>query len=182
MWINIRRDHDTVNLNDFQAGYDLTKTLIKRGHEHITYVCRGHEVTPRHYSKEERFAGYAKAMEEARLEVSTLFRIPDLEAYEDYVRKHRHVSAYVCYGREYQSLGYYLMRNGMKIPDEVEFGIFAENNYSVYPGCVALAQLPFEEVGKTAVEILLQKIEHPERRFPEKRIPFPIYTGDRLRY
>ncbi|MBS3735149.1 MAG: LacI family DNA-binding transcriptional regulator [Phycisphaerae bacterium] len=72
IWLNAKRDHDAVYPDDFAAGRDITAHLIELGHRRIAYHDLGRnaalrEQGSRHYSQEDRCAGYREAMSEAGL-------------------------------------------------------------------------------------------------------------------
>ncbi|MEM6551210.1 MAG: LacI family DNA-binding transcriptional regulator [Planctomycetota bacterium] len=72
-WVQFNRKADTAAVypDDHAAGRDLNARLIARGHRRIAYLDMAfhHQLTPnRHYSREDRLAGYTDAMKAAGLE------------------------------------------------------------------------------------------------------------------
>lgn len=64
VWVNTRRDHDCVYLDDFDAALGMTRRMIEAGHRRVAYV---HLFCDGHYSDADRRGGYEAAMKKAGL-------------------------------------------------------------------------------------------------------------------
>jgi LacI family transcriptional regulator len=54
-----------INIDNFSAAYEATKFLIEQGHRRIAHV----KGSPNHQDAEQRFKGYAKALEDSGIEL-----------------------------------------------------------------------------------------------------------------
>lgn len=80
VWLNLARGTNAVCWNDRGAASALTRHLISLGHRRIAYADLGFNYpagAPRHYSRDDRAAGYLEAMATAGLESATVFNAPD---------------------------------------------------------------------------------------------------------
>ncbi len=74
IWMNVKREHDCVHLDDFGGACGATEMLLEMGHRRIAYL--GQRPIPdshQHYSVADRFEGYAVAMKRAGLKPDPIF-------------------------------------------------------------------------------------------------------------
>lgn len=180
VWMNSRQPGDCVRPDDYGAGRDLTEHLLSLGHGDIAYADFAFATVTRHYSKDDRYAGYAAAMTAAGRQ-PRLLATPQVSSGAEHLAWLRHwlategpASAYIGYNQQDLEV---LWLAG-QIPGErgPAFGVFADASWRSFPLHVML--LPEYESGQAAVEMLLAKLADPTRRFPELSLPFKLVPAD----
>jgi DNA-binding LacI/PurR family transcriptional regulator len=168
VWINRKLPNDAVYADEVEAGRQLAEYVISLGHRHFPYVDLSHPhegFSNSHYSAQDREAGYRKAMFEHGLE-------PVVWRCEKYVvRKDRaqwlydriksygsRTTAYMGYGGTIEPIAMALSKLGIIVPQQVQV---YENRVipETYFGDLVYWEDPVFHVGKSAVELLLQRIE-----------------------
>ncbi len=182
IWFNTRREFDCVRPDDFQGGEIVTEYLLSMGHRRIAYLdprrtedeLLGKGEIAHHYSVADRFAGYSKTMRAAGLEPRAICRLPHLPSKQEVIplfleamaRKDR-PTALVC-AAEY-GIGPLLLALGdlgLKVPRDLSLAVFADRDYDLAGLPIDHVLVPHHKAGRTAVELLLNKIESPAVRFP----------------
>ncbi len=186
VWLNIRRDFDCVRPNDFQGGETVTEYLLSMGHRRIAYLdsrhteegIKGKDVESFHYSVRDRYAGYAQSMESAGLKPQLICRLPHLTKQEviplflEQMASKDRPTAIIGYGEHgFGSLLLALADRGMKVPRDLSLVLFASREFDLAGIPFDYVLVPHYQVGRTAVELLLHKIESPAIRFPVEVLP-----------
>jgi len=161
-----------VGLSQRQGGYEATRFLIDQGHRKIGYIAA--RLDARAHA---RMAGYNRAMDEARLDVSGLVattprpssvsaggelpgtildRRPDLEA------------LFCCDDNLALGALFECQRRGIAVPDQISLIGFNDLEFAAcaHPPISSVAT-PRYEMGRLAAEIVMKIIETGER--PEVR-------------
>ncbi len=173
-------DVDFVGIENHKPLFDLTQYLLAQGHRRITHVTR---IEPIH-SVQERIFGYLDAMRSADAHdmremllsippydedrawnvVDAVFRLP----------KDQRPTAAVCFN-DYMavSLAERLDFLGLSVPHDVAITGF-DDIIPDLPNGVGLttAAQPYEEIGTTAVDLLLRRIREPSA--PAKSVELPV--------
>lgn len=173
IWMNSKLDHDCVHPDDYMAAYEATQRLITLGHKRIGFL---HFYHFDHYSEEDRYNGYVKAMKEAGLKPQRV-RVPAMESLAEIKVDHRHEisqqilrsrsrpTAMLCYETEVAApIMVAAISLGIKVPEElslVAFGRFNRNNAGI---SISTIQLNLEELARESVDLLLKKIGQPAKR------------------
>jgi LacI family transcriptional regulator len=185
IWVNVKRDADCVHPDDFDAGRRVTEHLLRRGHRRIAYVdYHYHRPEDRHYSKADRYEGYADAMRAAGLAPRLISDAPPLppgQSRPDHIREWLTApdrpTAVVAYSAlEATPVAYVASRElGIKVPDDLEIAVFLPGTH-MHHVHVPLVEVihPWPAVGRASVDMLLEKIDHPSRRLPPRRVPFRL--------
>jgi len=158
---------DSVLLDNADAAYRLVSHLIADGHRRIGAMVGVGSTTGR-----ERREGFVRALED-----NGLAPIPELMSYVDA----REEAGYnftrqllslpeppdaIFTSNALLSAGAFraLQESGVSIPDEIAFASFDETTWTtlVKPAVTVIAQ-PTYEIGQTASELLLKRIEEPTR-------------------
>ncbi len=160
-------DIDIVLLDNVDAGYRLTMHLIEHGYRDIAAICGDMSTTGR-----ERHTGYEKALREHGLSASAehvKYIQPKIEA--------GHAAALKMIDTTPMPDAFFttnslitagvlqaIRERNLTIPDDVALVSFDETTWAslVQPPITLIAQ-PTYEIGRTATELLLQRIADPTR-------------------
>ena len=185
IWINSKQAADCVYPNDFQAGRLATEHLLRLGHRRIAYLdYHIRHTAVRHYSREDRLEGYRSAMTAAGLRPSLITpegHLPDGEtaAYAaGFLRGPQRPTAAVTYSTdEAFALAYgAAVHAGLRVPRDLS--VVTVSLGAVYCGVpMTCVDNPMHEVGRVAVDMLLEKIEHPRRKLPPRAVDFKLLEG-----
>ncbi len=161
-------DLDFVVTDSEAVGYQLTRRLIERGHEHIGWISDPHWST----SHEDRFRGYRRALEEAGLPYEETFSGALHAVYgsaADTVRsimscRTRPTAFFSIHDSSAKPLVEELGKMGYRIPQDVEVACLEDEGVAEELGVpmLSLRQRPVE-MGRLATECLLARIGAPER-------------------
>lgn len=193
VWLNSDQPTDCVRPDDQQAGRLATEVLLEKGHRRIAFIEPGSErrngvVTPRrcHYSVADRIAGYRAAMTDAGLTPQTLTLEINQGSTEHLVQIGELMAnriqpdastAYVVYNQAL--LGSFAMvasQIGCHIPRDLSLITFINEFRPAGSLPTDAVQLPDTELGRVAVETLVEKIRSDgapsePRLLPAKYIP-----------
>lgn len=188
IWINNKREGDCVHPDDLEGARSATAHLLELGHRSIGYL---HHLS-NHYSSSDRLRGYEQAMREAGLEPHVYpfgdwATPPDLLADTNHDRlnwwlrlleRPDRSSAFVCYGDLLAvPLLMGALRLGLSVPEDLSVVVFHPEFVSTGIHALTTQRIPFEDMGKVAATMLLDKIEQPERVLPPRALPFRWYPG-----
>ena len=160
-------DVDAVLLDNVDAGYRLTRHLIENGYRRIAALCGEMSTTG-----PERRQGYEKALKEYGLSpVPELMKFiqPKIEA--AYVAAMRMLDAapppdaiFTTNSLIAAGVLQAIRERQLIIPDDIALVSFDETTWAsfVQPPITLIAQ-PTDEIGKTAAELLLQRVAYPHR-------------------
>ena len=158
---------DLVLIDNFQASYDLTMHLIEQGRRQIFSLSNAHSTTGK-----ERVRGFWAAIDEAGLSHEQCRVIPLAPREEEGYRVTAELLAGVSQvdgllvSNGLTATGVYraLMESGKKCPQEIAFATFDESAWTVLVRpAVTVIEQPTYEIGHTAAELLLKRIEDPGR-------------------
>lgn len=166
------RDTGRIIIKEYESVYQVIDFLIKKGHRHIGLV----KEDSTYYQLEERYNGYRHALKDNGI----VFRhsyIGDGELTVEggyqaakEVLKHRDVTAIFC-GNDAMAFGCYkaIYEYGKKIPEDISVVGFDGLSLSEYmtPPLTTIEQ-PVFQIGFTAAKFLVDAIEFPEQRMPNK--------------
>jgi DNA-binding LacI/PurR family transcriptional regulator len=154
----------SVLINNVEASLDVTRHLIRLGHQRIAYL--GDQFG--HQSDTERFAGYRRALEEAGIEF-----LPELVSHGDgkpgggqqamvrLLSLTRRPTAVFCYN-DMSALGamWQIRACGLRIPDDLSVAGFDDLFISQFlnPPLTTVRQ-PMQQMGRMAMETLLHIFE-----------------------
>ncbi len=183
VWINAERRSNCVRPDDFGAGVRLTKHLLEQGRKDIVYVDYAFNVEVRHYSREARYQGYAKAMRDAELE-PRLLTTPKHELRLNQVEHQRQwladtgveVDAVISYDVTHLQAMWFRGGFGGVLSD-VLYGAFDDKPAHGLP--VAVMVMPHERIGRQAVRLLQKQMSNPKRNQRVKEIPLQLWQGSK---
>jgi DNA-binding LacI/PurR family transcriptional regulator len=154
--------------DDEEGAYGATKHLIELGHRRIDMYL--HDSIRKHFSVDDRHAGYEKAMKQAGLRDAIRFwHLSEEEMAKIFFRGDDRPTAVLCYCHV-EAMAVYLAawKNDVKIPDElsvIAFNDLQSTRYMTPP----LTTMAFNtaHIGRVGANLLVRQIENddvePER-------------------
>lgn len=184
VWINVDLPTDAVLPDDVQGGRAATEHLLSLGHRRICYVDRD---ANRHYSGSARRTGYESAMRAAGLTpwvvasesfVPAVKRVPlhrELLA----LPRDRRPTAVITYGDiDAQTMYVAAIKAGIDVPRELSIMTF-HSGVPVATGLgITCMRIPAYEVGRRAVQLLVEKVNGRSEAIPSLRLPFELRQGE----
>lgn len=183
VWLNVDQPYDAVRPDDYQGAVLATKHLLGLGHTRIGYVTDSDQSDP-HFSVAARRRGYEDTMRSAGLQ-------PVVHAYEpaslqstwqeqavNWLRSPNIATAYLCYSaRHVTPVQFAASVCGLRVPDQLSVMTLHEDPL-VWSGVqVTAACIPAALMGVCAVQMLMEKIQHPGLRIPSKVLEISMVEG-----
>jgi len=179
-------------LSDGRAGiYDITKHLIGLGHKKIAHITGGPLFDP---VVSDRLDGFRYALTEAGLSAPEEYILigdfcdwgSAVKAVDKLMKLKESPSAIVC---ESDALAYTayqrLVELGYKVPKDISITGFDNLPFPPYINNVksklTTVDVNLEELGRTAVNILLDMIENPSRAAYRHTLPTQIIEGETIK-
>jgi LacI family transcriptional regulator len=186
IWLNVVREWDCVRPDDEQGGFDATRYLLELGHRRIAYVGPPRrERHTNHYSQQHRKEGHERAMREAGLALQVLLHDGDaerrqqLEAAYSWLAASRRPSAMVFYTGAGAVMALQAAQMlGLRVPEELSL-VAIDDMPARHPlAVVDTFEIPFQQLGRNAVQQLLRKIEKPDEFLPPRTLPLTLVRGE----
>jgi LacI family transcriptional regulator len=166
IWLNTKRPYDCVYPDDLGAGRKATEKLLDLGHRRIAFFC--HRRFEDHFSVGDRYAGYEQAMRAAGLPSRTLF-YPDADWHggerglafiSSVLSASDRPTAIVSY-ESFEAMRVVLaaFKLGLEFPRDLSLITFAASEFANSAFPVATQKIPEMEMGRSAVQMLLTRIE-----------------------
>jgi LacI family transcriptional regulator len=177
-----RQDLNTVEINDIEGGRMAAEFLIAKGHQKLGFIGDTEEI-------EEytilpitmRLQGFQRGIEEAGLSLppeNILTSAYDVKTAEEIItpmltRPHRPTAIFAA--TDLQAIGVINKARslGLRVPDDLAVLGFDNLDVSEYFGLSTICQ-KLEESGRIAVEILLSRINDPDRPLRHVRLPLTL--------
>lgn len=187
IWMNAKRARDCVYPDDEGAGRLATEHLLELGHRRIAYIDYCHATTQpdQHYSAWDRQAGYEQAMRAAKL-TPRVITSPDsltpaqhLPAIRAWLSADDRPTAVVTYcEREAEPILYTATALlGLQVPRDLSIVTIADDPADHTGVPLATVILPRYDLGKVAVEMLVERIAAPKRSLPARCLPVTLEPG-----
>lgn len=173
-------------LSDGRSGiYDATKHLIQLGHQKIAYITGGPLFDP---VTSDRLDGFRYALNETNINLNEDYiQIGDfcnLEKTKEIIQNLLKIkpTAIVCENDGLAYTAYYLLNQaGLKIPQDISISGFddlplPEYIQSIKPDLTTV-QVDLEQLGKVALNVLLEIIENPTDIAHRHTIPVKLKIG-----
>lgn len=170
---------DQVLIDNAQGGYLAGQYLSKLGHRKIGYIAG-----PRLFSlSARRLTGFQQALFEAGIELRDEWIVPGDFDYSggeqgmhELLHRDRDLTA-VFASNDRMAIGALnaLMRAGLRVPQDVSLIGYDDIRQAtaMYPALTTIAQ-PKAEMGRTSVNLLLERIRSREQAFPPRRVILPV--------
>ena len=189
IFINVKQEFDCIHPDDIMGGQMATEFLLRLGHERIAFVDT-YEPYNRHYSKEDRRTGYEQAMASAGKTPQVHFipmdwRVTNQPSLDQRVQVARQLlerddrpTAVIAYElTESMAVVRAAYTLGLRIPEDlslIQFHHWVDDRYFIPIQTVTNAM---KEVGRKAVDMLLEKIQNPEVPLPVRVVPVTMMNG-----
>jgi len=186
IWINALMPSDCVVPDDRGAARFAVSRLHQLGHRRIGYLRLIHCT---HHSGAERFNGYSMAMTEffGGVDESLVLSLETdvdcrLRILLDWLGDRRErPGAILCYGNnEAMVLHTAALRLGIRVPEELSIIAINERLLTQLGFEMTTLQVPFFEIGRRAVELLIRKLEEPGIVFMPEVIPMIFHPGSSI--
>ena len=171
---------DTIILNNEIASYEPVKHLIELGHKDIAIITG----TAHHYTAQERFAGYKKAMEEHFLPIEPNFvqcgHYSIEGGYDAMLRLFAlpHKPTAVFISNYDMTVGAYLAINYLKLKIPNEISVIGFDNFplsKVVNPPLSFAEQPTDAMGLSAGKLLYKRIKGDYSDYPQTIIHNPAF-------
>ena len=189
VFLNVKQEFDCVHPDDVLGGRMAAEFLLGLGHERIAYVDTV-EPENQHYSKGDRRLGYEQAMTAAGKPPWVYLLPKDWQVPRQPSKDQRVESARLLLERSDRPtavVAYELAEAmavvraahvlGLRIPQDlslIQFHHWVDDRFFVPIHTVSNAM---EQVGRNAVDMLLEKIERPEVPLPARVVPVTMLEG-----
>lgn len=184
IWINMRREADCVHPDDFQAAYDATRHLLDLGHRNIGFVDYRFGSAAQHYSIHDRRGGYETALHEAGCQTHVIGNTsarPMEELFDlsvAWLGQPNRPTAVVAYGdAEAVAITTAAMSLGLRLPHDLSLIAFHWGGVAITCLGTTLMAMPAYQMGETAVQMLLRKIDDPSLVLPPQALPYGSMAG-----
>ncbi len=189
VFLNVRQEFDCVHPDDLMGGRMATDFMLRLRHERIVYVDT-HEPGNRHYSKQDRRLGYEQTMTGTGRNVRVWLLPKDWQAAGQSGVDQRVESALHLLARQDRPtavIAYelaeamavvraaYILR--LRIPEDLSLLQFHHGIDDRFFIPIQTVSNAMEQVGISAVDMLLEKIQNPETPLPERSIPVTMLEG-----
>lgn len=154
-----------VGYSNYQAMYDMTRTLLDRGCKDIVHLCTNFAPNDRNT---DRRAGYAAAIRESGMEESAIRYLPSEFTYggagraiAHYLDSHKAPDGIVC-GGDVLAIGalFELQRRGIDVPGQIALAGFDDLELSaIVSPAITTIKVPRRAMGETAAEHLIRQID-----------------------
>ncbi len=185
VWLNEKRAHDCVHFQDFEAGRRLTEHFLALGHTRIVYADRSYFTfrTDRpHYSRLDRYDGYAAAMRAAG-HAPVLLSTPGDQPADGFDAAIREAFATAAPPTAVISqaggLQAFLESLGADRIRQLAWAAFG-NREAEFFGEITTMVTPWSQLGAAGVRMLLEKVAHGGRRSPVT-LPLDFHVRDSSR-
>ncbi len=187
IYMNVKRDTDSVHPDDEDMAHQATRRLIQMGHRRVVYLgpidAKQVDYPEFHYSGAARAAGYTRAMTEAGLmplpvDDASLWGAHLATLHWSEVKAHR-PTAVLTYGGDVALRAMHAaLAEGFSVPRDLSIATFDDHERR---GCARQPftgmMLPFEQVGREAVAMLQRRIAGPDKPVASVAIPGTWYEG-----
>jgi len=158
---------DFVVTDNEDVAFQLTQTLIDRGHRDIGYITTILDNT----SGEDRWAGYRRALESAEIpfteELTGVFDVPtesNASVVDRIMAHRRHPTAFVCVNDGVAAnLLDELGELGFRVPEDIAIATVDDNELAAAVDVPLItASQRADEMGRQSAELLLHRIAHAD--------------------
>ena len=163
-----RKAFGSVGINNEKCGYEITKMMIDKGNQKITFISTIHP----YLVNELMVKGYIKAMEEAGLKPDIIKTTGALEQNEKHFTEYlesNNVPEVVLAVRDSMAISFMniAQKKGIKVPDELQVMGFQNTRYSElsYPK-LSCVENPIYEIGRVAMSELTDLMKDDSEKKP----------------
>ncbi len=188
---------DSVVHGHYEGAHDITEYLIERGHTNIGFVSQPLGTSR---SRELRYQGYIHALMkhgapilkdhikiiESDIHTAHGTHVLDSPAQpilQDYLQRNRQITAVVC-DEDYALLEVYYaaLEIGRRVPEDLSITGYTDNRVLRFaPMRFSTVRQPVAELGKKAVDLLLERVADPDREYSRITIDTEIVDRESIR-
>lgn len=192
--INHKQPNNAIYPDDFAATREATRRLLEAGHRRILYFAHSFSLARyRHYSSDDRQAGYEAAMREAGLTpvcqemqaphdtVSPPRGAQRLEAFKAWMKGPEAPTAGVTYGAaDATEILMAAHQFGLSVPQDFSVTTVHRGVVCAMAGGMHISGSHFSDfhIGALAAERVLWRLANPGKEFPSVVIPPHWHQGD----
>jgi LacI family transcriptional regulator len=189
VWINIKRERDSIYPNNIEAGKIAVRKLTEAGRKNIAYVTEithfAENNSEYHYSVADRYAGYEIEMKKMGLIPRNINNDDELlprEKQVDYFTKilsqPDRPDALVLYWSSLAAPVIHAARNvNLRIPEDlsiITFSSYLSQNTGLTINALVEPEI---EMGVKSVKMLNQKMKNPDKNFKSQSVDFSYWKG-----
>lgn len=182
IYLNEKKSHNAVYVDDFRGAIELTRYLISLGNRKIAYYSLSSMLL--HYSGLDRKAGYERAMIDAGLRPVTFEpQGHDAREFNVWLEANQGVEAIICYNDLF-ALHLFRMLYGteIRVPKNLSLTGFGDDfARDCCPVGLTTMRIPFYDMGKVAVEMALALINENQQLTPSKVFSQELVVRDSTR-
>lgn len=175
-------DIDSIISDNFYGAYEITNYLIQSGHRDIAYVGNIYSTS----SIQDRFLGYYKSLLEHGLVFEDRLLLKDRDESGKYIEfeyPEKMPTAFVC---NCDQVAYNLCEDlaakGYRVPEDCSVVGFDNDIYATLTSPpLTTVEVDIEQMAKTAVKIMMDKVAHPHRKNGRILVPGKIIYRDSVK-
>lgn len=176
---------DQVGFDGFQGELEATRYVIRQGHRNIVFV--GDLTYP---WARTRYGGFLKACHEAKIKPYAITnpRSPGYVAYGEWAcssvleRKPRPTAVVAVNDEVAFGLWRLFRRQGLQVPDDISLVGFDDREEALLMDPpLTTVHVRKEEIGRTCLKTLLERLHHPEMAFVERILSTDLVVRDTVR-
>lgn len=180
------KDCPAVGATNWQGAFDATEHLIKLGHQRIGFITGSMDLG----CAQDRLAGYRAALRTYHIPVAdeliyegTFFQ-PDGHTGASALLDLPNPPTVIFASNDVMAMGAMdaIRNRGLRIPDDVSVVGFDDiPQASMVRPALTTIQQPLEKMGRVATQMLLDLLEHPERKVQRIELPTKLIVRDSCR-
>ncbi|MDR3710922.1 MAG: LacI family DNA-binding transcriptional regulator [Capsulimonadaceae bacterium] len=192
VWINSKHETDSVHPDDYAGAFDATTYLLHLGHSRILYVSpipTEASVPAPHYSVTDRRTGYVAAMRaeglEPRFSPSTTYSANDRQIATEFdaiMTAPDRPTAMLVNGANILNIALFnAIARGLRVPQDISL-VLIDSEPPRHLGLpipypITTYEIPFAEMGRTAVDLLREKLRNCGAPVEPARLPLTLREG-----
>ena len=151
--------HDLIGIDNIQAGFVVATHLVDRGCEHIVFAARPEPAM----TVQLRIMGCREALLQSGRDPESLIvqDLPDGTS-SDAIMEHQPDGLICANDATAAELMRQLIDRGVSVPEQLKVAAFDDVKYaSLLSAPLTTYRQPCEDIGSTAVDVMMLRIEHP---------------------
>ncbi len=182
VWVNTKRNSNTVRPDDMGATGEATRILLSHGHKKVAYVYLGMN---QHYSTADRRIGYENAMCDAGLQPQIIYlqnpksSDEQIALFKEMLEQDNRPTAVLAHAEHAMHLFYAAINVlNLRVPDDLSILTISEP-YPFGIGSVVFDAMVLQnsETGKAVGKMILERIDNRREEQPARLIPMEYRRG-----
>ncbi|MBS4535204.1 LacI family DNA-binding transcriptional regulator [Clostridium sp. D2Q-14] len=174
--------YPTVSIDYYFAAYELTKYLIKLGHENIGFVGFLEDESS---TQIEKYEGYRRAMEEMKLDSSLIYETKGTniahgyKALNDSIEKDKLTALFCGYDEIAIGVLNYCYDNNLNVPEDISIAGFGDISIAslIRPKLTTVKE-PFYDIGAVAIRKIIKTLGKEDVGEKHIKLPYLIQQRD----